>query len=199
MIVVIAHPVVKQVQQDGFEYNWMFRNRGWRAQLGPLSSGGYVRRRRWVRLMMKPATLSPHSSTSLPVSAASSSGNLSYRPSVEIDLSKDIPVERLDQEVLLNVWKGDAEGDWERCRKVLKDLGRDGKRLEAWRLWLEVDVDVDEYEFIPEDKRKQDGPANDKNASEAPEDGAQTAVTETRRERILRVLHQHVRSLRNCF
>src|ERR1700722_4665839 len=42
------------VQWDGFEYNWRFRRRGWRAEVGVLGSGGFVRRRMWVRLMMKP-------------------------------------------------------------------------------------------------------------------------------------------------
>ena len=47
------------VQHDGFEYNWVFRQRKWRAQVGFLSAGGWVRRRRWVRLMMRPSKNKP--------------------------------------------------------------------------------------------------------------------------------------------
>ncbi|KAF8350060.1 hypothetical protein F5887DRAFT_858528, partial [Amanita rubescens] len=39
-----------EVQYDGFEYNWFFRRHHWRAEVGPLSAGGWVRRRRWIRL-----------------------------------------------------------------------------------------------------------------------------------------------------
>src|SRR6266511_997646 len=45
-----------QVQHDGFEYNWVFRKHNWKAQVGPLNAGGWVRRRRWVRLMVRLAT-----------------------------------------------------------------------------------------------------------------------------------------------
>ncbi|KDN50314.1 hypothetical protein RSAG8_01650, partial [Rhizoctonia solani AG-8 WAC10335] len=44
-----------EVQQDGYEYNWCFRSNGWRASIGSFNAGGWVRRRRWVRLMMRPA------------------------------------------------------------------------------------------------------------------------------------------------
>lgn len=43
-----------EVQHDGFEYNWIFRTHHWHPQVGPLSAAGWVRRRRWVRLMMRP-------------------------------------------------------------------------------------------------------------------------------------------------
>ncbi|KAG0708859.1 hypothetical protein DFH29DRAFT_345129 [Suillus ampliporus] len=44
-----------EVQYDGFEYNWFFREKNWHAEIGKLSTGAWVRRRRWVRLMMRPA------------------------------------------------------------------------------------------------------------------------------------------------
>jgi hypothetical protein len=44
-----------EVQHDGFEYNWRFRQNNWNSEVGTLSIGGWVRRRRWVRLMMRPA------------------------------------------------------------------------------------------------------------------------------------------------
>jgi hypothetical protein len=35
------------------------------------------------------------------------------------------------------VWKGDSvEQDWTRCHKVMKYLGRDGRKLELWKKWL---------------------------------------------------------------
>lgn len=39
-----------EVQEDGFEYNWWFRQNGWRPKIGTMSTGAYVRRRRWMRL-----------------------------------------------------------------------------------------------------------------------------------------------------
>jgi hypothetical protein len=38
------------------------------------------------------------------------------------------------------IWQGDVEQDWERCRTIMKRLGRDGRKLELWRRWLGVDV-----------------------------------------------------------
>ena len=35
-----------------------------------------------------------------------------------------------------NVWLGDPEGDWQRCLDVMKLFGRDGRKLDLWRLWL---------------------------------------------------------------
>lgn len=49
-----------QTQYDGFEYNWFFRGKRWRAEVGRLNAGGWVRRRRWVRLMVRPARSSQH-------------------------------------------------------------------------------------------------------------------------------------------
>ncbi|KIO27694.1 hypothetical protein M407DRAFT_189057 [Tulasnella calospora MUT 4182] len=40
---------------DGWQYNWGFRKKGWRPHPGNLSAGGWVRRRHWLRLMMRPA------------------------------------------------------------------------------------------------------------------------------------------------
>lgn len=39
---------------DGWQYNWGFRKKGWRPHPGNLSAGGWVRRRHWLRLMMRP-------------------------------------------------------------------------------------------------------------------------------------------------
>lgn len=136
-----------EVQHDGFEYNWMFRKHHWRAEVGACSRGGWVRRRRWIRLMVRfgpgkrheanepQNLLSPntptlsnrttrHSIASLPASSllTSSSNSTSSRWK---GLNPD------------DVWLGDSvEGDWERCHRFMKHFGRDGRKLELWRLWL---------------------------------------------------------------
>ena len=36
-----------------------------------------------------------------------------------------------------DVWTGtNTDADWERCRRLMRRFGRDGKKLELWRLWL---------------------------------------------------------------
>ena len=42
------------LQYDGFEYNWYFQTKRWRPRAGRLNYGGWVRRRRWIRLMERP-------------------------------------------------------------------------------------------------------------------------------------------------
>lgn len=39
-----------KLQPDGFEYNWIFRTKGWKSAPGHF---GFVRRRRWMRLMVR--------------------------------------------------------------------------------------------------------------------------------------------------
>ena len=35
------------------------------------------------------------------------------------------------------VWTGTSiDGDWDRCRRLMKRFSRDGRKLELWRLWL---------------------------------------------------------------
>lgn len=123
-----------EVQYDGFEYNWRFRRDRWTANVGKLSSGGWVRRRRWVRLMMRPARTvegicgagssssgSPHAGKSI----CSSLGSLSEFTNDAADLDAR------------DVWKGDdVEQDWMRCHMIMKHLGRDGRKLELWKRWL---------------------------------------------------------------
>lgn len=100
-----------ETQHDGFEYNCFFRRRYWQAEVGPLSAGGWVRRRRWIRLMMRPGkqppdTL-PHNTAASPVDAVS-------------------------------VWRGETPDDcWNRCRALMKQLGTDGRKLEVWLSWME--------------------------------------------------------------
>lgn len=123
-----------EVQHDGFEYNWRFRQDKWKANVGNLSAGGWVRRRRWVRLMMRPARIvseGPHET---------SNGVGSYRTSKSISSNMPLPSEISMDAVNLDakeVWKGDdTEQDWSRCHVLLRRLGRDGRKLELWKMWL---------------------------------------------------------------
>jgi len=128
-----------QTQYDGFEYNWMFRTNKWRSEVGALSAGGWVRRRRWVRLMMRPAQRpkeqatvgwSAENLTDLPT-PLDEQGKSTRPPSV-ITATDDEDESVNDPEL----WAGDVEQDWARCHVALKKLGRDGRKLELWRRWL---------------------------------------------------------------
>lgn len=105
---------------SSFEYNWFFRRHGWRPNVGWCGAGGYVRRRRWVRLMMRP------SDARLQAEAA-----VEDRCEDETNMSES-RTEHLEDTV---VWKGD-EDDWNRVRKALKSLARDGLKLDLWTDWL---------------------------------------------------------------
>lgn len=103
------------VQHDGFEYNWFFRTRNWRQKAGHLNAGAWVRRRRWIRLMERP-----------PSSA--------FQPDDDVKQGngKEVPNPSLK---LNDIWRGD-DTDWARLHRVMHDLGRDGRKLEAWKEWL---------------------------------------------------------------
>lgn len=132
-----------EVQHDGFEYNWIFRSHRWRAEVGPLSAGGWVRRRRWVRLMMRPAK---HNRKNYHDNFDS---GINGRSSLEYPLSVDPPVlpsvnlpesgqssNTLDMD-MNTVWSSsDVELNWATCRMIMKKLGRDGRKLELWKIWL---------------------------------------------------------------
>lgn len=142
------------VQHDGFEYNWFFRRGRWRAEVGRLSSGGWVRRRRWVRLMMRPGRErepchggvkhdgeGERDRSGSEVDGEQSRVDLSpYRGGsypasvIEMDVEED-------EKMIREVWKGD-ESDWERLRNLMRRLGTDGKKLEVWRDWLGVKAEA---------------------------------------------------------
>ncbi|KAA1475801.1 hypothetical protein DENSPDRAFT_447816 [Dentipellis sp. KUC8613] len=121
---MIDMPSEGEVQYDGFEYNWFFRKRNWRAQVGTMSAGGWVRRRRWVRLMMRPASVVKASQNE---AASILSSHASSTTGPELVVEPPTVTEE-------TVWKGDA-GDWERCWSLMKG-SRDGRRLEIWKIWL---------------------------------------------------------------
>ncbi|KAI0078875.1 hypothetical protein K474DRAFT_1583712, partial [Panus rudis PR-1116 ss-1] len=129
-----------QTQYDGFEYNWFFRKTYWRAEIGPLGAGGWVRRRRWVRLMMRPAVETRHAENpSLPLlDVTHTEAGATRPPSVVLSDNDSEQDER-------EVWRGDY-GDWVRCRNALRKL-RDAKKLELWKQWLGLEDDVMVWTF----------------------------------------------------
>lgn len=148
-----------EVQHDGFEYNWMFRRTHWRAHVGSFNAGGWVRRRRWVRLMVRPAKLYAHTpklgadkEDASPISRSSSKATSDlvqrlnrlslgsrFPPSLYTqgtDVSSSSVSDWAQQIHPDEVWMGDCAGDWQRCRELLRRVGRDGRKLELWKLWL---------------------------------------------------------------
>ena len=131
-----------QVQYDGFEYSRSFRSKHWGPSPGVLSNRGLVRRRRWLRLMMRPAH-SHHEVNSLNAPAALPSMMLpelehheegaTRPPSVVLTMS--------DSSDGAEVWRGDTD-DWGRCYAALRRLGRDGRKLELWAGWLDESEDA---------------------------------------------------------
>ncbi|CAE6429842.1 unnamed protein product [Rhizoctonia solani] len=125
-----------EVQQDGYEYNWCFRSKGWRASIGSFNAGGWVRRRRWVRLMMRPANVGAplRSSTFEAESTTPSSASTTATPTSTRTANESEKNEKDDA----LIWRGD-EGDWLRVRDALRNFRSDGRRLEAWERWLALE------------------------------------------------------------
>lgn len=131
-----------QVQYDGFEYSRSFRSKKWGSSPGFMSNRGLVRRRRWIRLMMRPAQIHhgpgnvlalPDALSTLPEFEHHEEG-ATRPPSVILTVSDESDGEPI-------VWNGDPD-DWERCHGALRRLGRDGRKLELWARWLGVPVGV---------------------------------------------------------
>ncbi|EKM61044.1 uncharacterized protein PHACADRAFT_247370 [Phanerochaete carnosa HHB-10118-sp] len=144
-----------QTQYDGFEYNWLFRKHHWRAQTGFMSAGGWVRRRRWVRLMVRPAlskqptgdTVSEATTGLLAAILPHPETGTTRPPSVIVTAEDEDEDEKSWKEDV--VWKGNVEEDWQRCRRALMRLDRDGRKLELWQRWMHdsrLDVAHDEVE-----------------------------------------------------
>ncbi|CAL1695832.1 unnamed protein product [Somion occarium] len=127
-----------RTQYDGFEYNWYFRGKNWRSEVGFQNAGGWVRRRRWVRLMMRPArgTLYKEAEEGkFPGEYPEAEEGVGTRPPsvvMRIDVNENVDFD--------DVWHGDDE-DWTRCRIVMKRLGRDSRLLELWAQWLGLEDD----------------------------------------------------------
>jgi len=82
-----------------------------------------------VRLMMRPAQLVEEG----PGSSMPGSPQTGY--SVNSSLS-EVSNDTVDLDAQ-DVWSGDdVEQNWIRCHKLMKRLGRDGRKLELWKRWL---------------------------------------------------------------
>ena len=146
-----------QVQYDGFEYNWLFRKHKWSA-----TSAAWVRRRRWIRLMMRPAKqrslpsatgqmslgASPGSSIGIPAGQSQSPrlspvlshgghSRHSWRSGAQSHPPSILSPHSAASSIAPGfIWQGDGVDDWERCHDYLRSLTRDGKKLEVWKVWL---------------------------------------------------------------
>ncbi|KAF5375222.1 hypothetical protein D9758_000278 [Tetrapyrgos nigripes] len=161
-----------EVQYDGFEYNWNFRKGHWRPDVGLLSAGGWVRRRRWIRLMMRPGLKRRHGpdedTLTTPVSSSSRRNSLiadlferrlSGAPSIP-----SVSTILESSEEILELGVGDVEEDWKMCRQLMKVIGRsDGGRLELWKRWLGLTK-----EDVKEKGKERDDDVQDMDAPEDP-------------------------------
>ena len=120
-----------EVQHDGFEYNWSFRDSNWHATIGKFSAGAWVRRRRWVRLMMRPANHT-HAHNTPDVASTTSQTATHSTPSL-LRPASNLSLADFDHHASL--WHG-GEQDWQHVHRLLRLLGRDGRKLELWRMWL---------------------------------------------------------------
>ncbi|KAG2350357.1 hypothetical protein BDR05DRAFT_993767 [Suillus weaverae] len=112
-----------EVQYDGFEYNWFFREKHWHAEIGKLSTGA------WHTIAHLEESSSPSTSKSrLSDQLLDTSFASLVHPQSEIAL--DELARSADLE-----WEG-SEQDWVRCHRLMRRLGRDGRKLELWRMWL---------------------------------------------------------------
>jgi len=130
-----------QTQYDGFEYNWFFQSKHWRDQVGHFNAGGWVRRRRWVRLMMRPARPKEFFGSQNGKDASGSTfrhdnTGATRPPSVMPSLGEED-----DEDIERRVWTGEPEQDWERCRQELRRAPHDGRKLELWKEWFGLMVE----------------------------------------------------------
>ena len=168
-----------EVQYDGFEYNWIFRRHKWRPEPGAFGAGGWVRRRRWIRLMMRPAH-----PTGTEQSDGGDGQNLHITsPLARYSIMSDSSALELETEkAKATVWRGDLD-DWKRCHHLMARLNTDGTKLEYWREWLGVSPRTRQRKVWSEDDYQEldDGPV----ARGPPVEGAQ-------RESLATVVQDHV-------
>ncbi|KAF4623334.1 hypothetical protein D9613_001811 [Agrocybe pediades] len=153
-----------EVQHDGFEYNWIFRRHNWRAQVGSFNAGGWVRRRRWIRLMVRPGKPKADNSDKGDLSLAPSNARGSeldkrrHRLSLASSFPPSVNTHHTGMTSTLwplidpdEVWMGVCEDDWQRCRRLMKQFGRDGRKLELWKLWLGFYHPDHKHKFVDHD------------------------------------------------
>ncbi|KAJ8455723.1 hypothetical protein ONZ45_g18875 [Pleurotus djamor] len=122
-----------QVQHDGFEYNWLFRRHKWHAS-AKISNGSFVRRRRWLRLMVKPATSLETQDDS--AADPDDTSHPRYDPSLPLHGEPSEGKDPFDIHPRAIILGESAEDDWKRCCALLQRAGRDGRKLELWHRWL---------------------------------------------------------------
>ncbi|KAF8807412.1 hypothetical protein BYT27DRAFT_7223239 [Phlegmacium glaucopus] len=186
-----------EVQHDGFEYNLMFRKHNWSPRVGLFNARGWVRRRRWIRLMVRPAKQKKDDHDGFTTPSTSSKDSAvwtrphSSPPSV-LTRGADI-IDHWLQTEPANVWSGDPKADWQRCLDVMKLFGRDGRKLELWSLWLGFYHPNQFPSANSKGKRREDGietplPSDIFAADILSRDSVSIAP----RDRVVAVLRQHV-------
>jgi hypothetical protein len=166
-----------EVHYDGFEYNWLFRRHKWRPEPGVLSAGGWVRRRRWVRLMMRPACPAAIEQSERGVPSTIS-------PLIRYSVPPDSSALELETEKVM-VWRGDLD-DWKRCHHLMARLNRDGTKLELWREWLGVSPRARRKVWTEDDNALPLEEFNGGRSIRAP------ALEGAQRESLATVVHDHV-------
>ena len=197
------------VQHDGFEYAWSFRSSSWRPEIGTLSTGAWVRRRRWVRLMVCVHRPDAQPDAERAERAGEARGEVEGEmPAIEV--LQDVPgatrppsvVETLaseDEKAEAEVWLGD-DGDWERCRAALRKIGRDGKKLELWKRWFGFGFHSDTDETSEDEHEKGKSKADEHEVSSVSsvdreiEEEVGIRPVQPPRGYIARVICAHVRS-----
>jgi hypothetical protein len=173
-----------EVHYDGFEYNWVFRRHKWRPEPGTFSAGAWVRRRRWIRLMMRPAhplAIEQHDDSDGQRPRTVST------PMTRYSIVPDDSVPELETEKTM-VWRGDLD-DWKRCHHLMTRLNRDGIKLELWRDWLGVS---------PRTRRRVWTEDESFNPSEGFNDGPMVrapALEGAQRDSLVTAVQEHVRAV----
>lgn len=192
------------VQHDGFEYAWSFRYGSWRPEIGMLSTAAWVRRRRWVRLMVRVYRDRTQPDAERAERAGEAEGEMPV-----VGVLHDVPGATRPPSVIASlvgedgetadaeVWLGD-NGDWERCRAAFKRTGRDGRKLELWKQWLGFGFHSDTEEASEGEHRKGKSVTEEHKIS-SPDKETEEEVgarsIQPPREYIARVISAHVRPL----
>ncbi|KAJ7071026.1 hypothetical protein C8F01DRAFT_1108754 [Mycena amicta] len=128
------------VQPDGFSYNMFFRQHHWHPEAGPFS---WVRRRRWIRLMVRPKRKVAHKAAESPNPNTPQEERISQK---RVSLASSLHTSVLDsfsgdevtsEEFLKQIWvESDVEENYRKYRRAITLAGTDGRLLEFWRQWL---------------------------------------------------------------
>ncbi|KDQ08497.1 hypothetical protein BOTBODRAFT_566890 [Botryobasidium botryosum FD-172 SS1] len=183
-----------EVQHDGFEYNWAFRAKGWRPSVGSFNAGGWVRRRRWIRLMMCPApTSSSHTSSSRSSSQHSPASLQNESPlSGHTTLSKLSVPHRLDWDIPEEA-EASSEHDWAALKDMIRSVGgSDGRKLAAWAVWLGLDEAPHH-----KDEENEEGPGS--GGQKQSGDSDVFVLGRLERDRIIPVLREHTPEILRMF